>query len=393
MRTMTTTRRGVLAGLSGAAILGATKSFGQSAAAPVTLNIIDVAGQLQLTQEGIERFRAQNPNLVSRITFSRAPSPELPAKLKAMQNAGRVDIDLVLTGPGALSDGVEQGLWTELLPAHADALPKPEAIYLDGALRMHQQMGRGQAMAVVYSPSGPILQYAPERAGKPPKTAQELLDWTRARPNRFFYARPVNSGPGWTFLMGLPYILKDKDPKDPMQGWDKTWEFLKELGKNVEYYPGGTAATMKEFGEGARDMIVSTCGWDINPRVLGVVPKATEITTLEGFHWVADTQFMCIPKGVPKEKVAVLLQLMSFLLKPEQQALTYDKGYFYPGPAVKDVPLNMAPKESQDLLKEFGRPQYDRLFAQHPVEVHLTPQRLVAAFRRWDREIGAQKSN
>jgi putative spermidine/putrescine transport system substrate-binding protein len=387
---MRATRRDVLAGLSGAAALGATgRAFAQGA---VTLNIIDVAGQLQLTQEAIERFRNQNPNLVSRITFSRAPSPELPAKLKAMQAAGRVDIDLVLTGPGALSDGVEQGLWTELLPAHADALPRPEAIYLDGALRMHQQMGRGQGMAVVYSPSGPILQYAPERAGKPPKTAQELLDWTRAKPNRFFYARPVNSGPGWTFLMGLPYILKDKDPKDPMQGWDKTWEYLKELGKNIDYYPGGTGATMKEFGEGARDMIVSTCGWDINPRVLGIVPKATEITTLEGFHWVVDTQFMCIPKGVPKEKITVLLQLMSFLLKPEQQALTYDKGYFYPGPAVKNVPLSMAPKESQDIIKEFGRPEYDRLIAEHPLEVHLTPQRLVAAFRRWDQEIGAQKS-
>jgi putative spermidine/putrescine transport system substrate-binding protein len=387
---MRATRRDVLAGLSGAAALGATGSaFAQS---PVQLNIIDVAGQLQLTQEGIERFRNQNPNLISRITFSRAPSPELPAKLKAMQAAGRVDIDLVLTGPGALSDGVEQGLWMELLPAHADALPKPEAIYLDGALRMHQQMGRGQGMAVVYSPSGPILQYAPERAGKPPKTAAELLDWTRAKPNKFFYARPVNSGPGWTFLMGLPYILKDKDPKDPMQGWDKTWEYLKELGKNIDYYPGGTAATMKEFGDGARDMIVSTCGWDINPRVLGIVPKATEITTLEGFHWVVDTQFVCIPKGVPKEKVTVLLQLMSFILKPEQQALTYDKGYFYPGPAIKDVPLSMAPKESQDIIKEFGRPEYDKLIAAHPHEVHLTPQRLVAAFRRWDQEIGAQKS-
>src|ERR1041384_1369837 len=161
---MRATRRDILAGLSGAAALGATgHAFAQS---PVTLNIIDVAGQLQLTQEGIERFRNQNPHLVSRITFSRAPSPELPANLKAMQAANRVDIDLVLTGPGALSDGVEQGLWTEPPPPHAGAPPQPEAIYLDGALRMHQQMGRGQGMAVVYSPSGTILQYAPERAGK-----------------------------------------------------------------------------------------------------------------------------------------------------------------------------------------------------------------------------------
>jgi putative spermidine/putrescine transport system substrate-binding protein len=124
---------------------------------------------------------------------------------------------------------------------------------------------------------------------------------------------------------------------------------------------------------------------------MGIVPKATEITMLEGFHWVADTQFMCIPKGVPNDKVAVILQLMSFLLKPEQQALTYDKGYFYPGPAIKNVPITMAPGESQNFVKEFGRPIYDKLIAERPVELPLTPKNLVAAFRRWDQEIGAQQ--
>src|SRR4051794_15921286 len=69
MRRMTTTRRDILAGLSGAALAGTANGFGAGvarAAGPVTLNIIDVAGNLQLTQEGIERFRAQHPNLVSR---------------------------------------------------------------------------------------------------------------------------------------------------------------------------------------------------------------------------------------------------------------------------------------------------------------------------------------
>ena len=388
------TRRGVLAGLSGAAALGATKAMGQSLPlprSPVQLNIIDVAGNLQLTQEAIENFRTQNSNLISRITFSRAPAPELPAKLKAMQNANRVDIDLVLGGIGVTSDGVEQGLWLPLLPTYASSLPKPEEIYLEPALRMYNTVCQGHGMEVVYTPSGPVLEYAPERVKNPPKTAQELLDWTRQNKNRFFYARPANSGPGWTFMMGIPYILKDSDPKDPMNGWSKTWEYLKELGKNIEYYPGNTGATMKEFGEGARDIIVSTCGWDINPRALGIVPKSAAITTLQGFHWVADAQFMCIPKGVPNEKVAVLLQLMSYMLKPEQQAMTYDKGYLYPGPAVKNVPLSMAPKASQDVIKEFGRPEYDKLIADHPNELPLTPKNLVAAFRRWDQEVGAQQ--
>jgi putative spermidine/putrescine transport system substrate-binding protein len=389
------TRRSVLGTLAGAAVLKGVGASAQSLplpSAPVALNIIDVAGNLQLTQVGIERFRQQNPNLVSRITFSRAPSPELPAKLKAQQEANRVDIDMVLTGPGALSDGITQGLWIDVWSKHGSQLPKAEDVYHEQALMMQKNFGKDQGVAVAYSPSGPLFEYAPDRLKTPPKTITELLAWVKAHPNRFTYARPVNSGPGWTFLMGLPYLLGDKDPKDPTNGWDKTWAYLKEMDDGIDYYPSGTTATMKELAEGTRDMIVSTCGWDINPRVLGVVPKDVEVFALEGTHWVPDTQFMCIPKGVPNDKVAVLLSLMSFMLKPEQQALTYDKGYFYPGPAGKGVTLAMAPEESREVLKEFGRPIYDKLIAELPTEVPLAPDRLVAAFRRWDQEVGGRKT-
>ena len=105
-----------------------------------------------------------------------------------------------------------------------------------------------------------------------------------------------------------------------MKGWDKTWAYLKELGKGIDYYPGDTAPTMKELGEGTRDMIVSTCGWDINPRVLGIVPKEAEVFALEGTHWIADTQFMCIPKGVAEEKIRRLLALMSSCSSPSAGA-------------------------------------------------------------------------
>ena len=373
--------------LGSAAVLAAGRA---RAAGPVSLSIIDVAGNLQLTKSGLERFRTENPGLVSRITYSQAPSPELPGKLKAQQAAGRVDIDLVLTGPGALSDGITQGLWEEMLPRHASALPDLTTLFSPGARMMQDNFGRGQGIAVAYSPSGPLFEYAPARVAALPKTAAELLDWVRAHPNRFTYARPLNSGPGWTWLQGLPYLLGDSDPKDPVKGWDKSWAYLDTMGQSIDYYPSGTAATMRELADGTRDMIVSTCGWDINPRVLGVVPKEMEVFMLDGTHWLPDTQFMCVPKGVAADKLPVLLQLMSFMLKPEQQADVYDRGYFYPGP-VSDVPLSRAPAESQAVVREFGRPQYDRWIADYKVETPLQPDRLVAAFRRWDEQIGAKK--
>src|SRR3974390_2107596 len=75
---------------------------------PIVINIIDVAGNLALTQKAIENYRKAHPELVSRFTFTKAPAPELAGKIKAQQGAGRVDIDLVLTGTDGLAAGIEQ---------------------------------------------------------------------------------------------------------------------------------------------------------------------------------------------------------------------------------------------------------------------------------------------
>jgi putative spermidine/putrescine transport system substrate-binding protein len=382
---------GGAAGVAGLAAFGA-RAQGQLAlpTSPVALSIVDVAGNLALTQKAIENYRKAKPNVVSRITFTKAPAPELPAKIKAQQDANRVDIDMVLTGTDALSAGIDQKLWIPITKDYASALPKLSEIYLEGALKM-QGLAQDQGVVVTYYPSGPLLEYMPDRVKKVPTTAEELLAYTRENKDRFLYARPANSGPGRTFIMGLPYILGDSNPKDPMKGWDKTWAYLKALGENIEYYPTGTGVTMKELGEGTRDMIASTTGWDINPRVLGTVPKEAKIAAIKGFHWVTDAHYMCIPKGVPNDKLAVLIDLMNHMLTKEQQAYTYDEGYFYPGPAVKGVTLDMAPEDSQKAIKEFGRPEYEQLIASAPLEVPLDPEPMVQAFRRWDEEIGAAK--
>ena len=385
-------RRTFVSGAAGAASVAAlgSRTYAQMPTSPVALNIIDVAGNLALTQKAFENYRKAKPNLISRITFTKAPAPELPGKIKAQQDAKRVDIDLVLTGTDALSAGIEQKLWVEIVPANAGKLPKLDDIYLPAAAKM-QTLAKGQGVCICYYPSGPLIEYMPAKVKKVPTTAEELLAYTKENKNRFFYGRPANSGPGRTFMMGLPYILGDKDPKDPAKGWEKTWAYLKALGENIEYYPAGTGPTMKELGEGSRDMIVSTTGWDINPRVLGVVPKEAEVGTLKGFHWVGDAHYACIPNGLPPEKMAVLFDMISFILTKEQQAYTYDEGYFYPGPAVKDVPITMAPPESQAAIKEFGRPQYEKWIAENPLELPLEADQLVLAFRRWDEEIGGAK--
>jgi putative spermidine/putrescine transport system substrate-binding protein len=51
----------------------------------------------------------------------------------------------------------------------------------------------------------------------------------------------------------------------------------------------------------------------------------------------------------------------------------------------------MAPKESQDIIREFGRSEYSDLIANNPIELPLTPDKMVLAFRRWDEMIGSKK--
>jgi putative spermidine/putrescine transport system substrate-binding protein len=359
-------------------------------AKPITLNVIDGGGDLQLSQPAIDEFVKENPKLVRKVTYSKSTGPELAGKIQAGQRAGKVQYNLVVAGYGEIAAGAQQGLWQKLLPNFQKTLGDVESKYQEGALKMFKQVD-GSALTSYYNPNGPLLEYNPAKVQAAPKTPAALLSYAKANPKKFTYARPANSGPGRTFLMGLPYILGDANPRDPDKGWNKTWAFLEQLDKSIDHYPSATGVTMDELTSGAVDMIASTTGWDVNPRALGVVPKNFKIQPFDGFHFVADAHYMAIPRGVPAGEQAVILELMKHILTPKAQAYAYDSGYFYPGPAVKDVPLTLAPPASQKVVNEFTRPEYAKLFETVPVETQLDPDDIVFMFDKWDREVGGSK--
>ena len=392
-------RRGAVLGVS-ASLLGVAHADRAGAAArqatppavppaePVSLTIIDVAGQSQLTQPMIDDYVSQNPEWVSGVEFTKATSPELAAKIQAQQAAGRSDIHMVLTGTDGLSAGIEQDLWLKLLPDQENAFPNlAETLISPGA----QDLAEGFGINVVFGNYGPTFTYNPGEVDTPPTTVEELLAWAGENPNRLMYARPANSGPGRGWIMSLPYHLGDTDPKNPETGWEKTWTYLEQLGQHIEYYPSGTGVTMKELGEGSRSMVASTMGWDMNPRVLGTVPMEFKAVTFPNGPLLADAQFVVIPKGLDEARNSVVLNLMAWMLRPEQQAKAYDQAYFYPGPAVKDVTLEMAPAESQEAVKSVQRPEFDQLIAAGRIELPLDAPSLVKAFAIWDERIGSGK--
>jgi putative spermidine/putrescine transport system substrate-binding protein len=382
-----------LALLAGLAIPAALFAGGSKEAAtqPVKLSITDVAGNLQLSQTAIESFKAANPNLVSDIEYVKLTAPELVAKIKAQEMANNLVTTLVLTGYQGMSPGIVNNVYEQLMPKYQDVFQKDIDNYVPGAKGAYD-LFNGYGIALVYCPAGPIFEYNPEKVPNPPKTAGDLLAWAKANPGKFLYANPANSGPGTEFLFGLPYILGDSNPKDPAT-WDKTWAYLKELGQYVDYYPSGTSITFKEMAEGVRWIIASHVGWDVNQRVLGVIPANYQTFSLDNTTLVTDSQFMAIPKGLDPAREKATIALMHWLLQPKQQSTMFDDGYFWPGPAIKGVTLDMAPQAEQNKLGPVVRLDFENQLNTLQTTTTLDAKGTVAAYDTWNKLIGSQAHN
>ncbi len=356
---------------------------------PVELHILDVAGNQKLTEPMIDEFVENHPDVISSVTWETGGAPDVTGIVKPQVDSGSLSVDLVLTGNDGLSAGIAQDLWVPVVDDFGDRLSNQEN-YLEPAAAM-QDLAEGYGVVVTYYPSGPLLQYDPAAVDDPPSTPEELLEWAEANPGKFGYARPANSGPGRTFLMGLPYILGDEDPSDPENGWDKTWAYLEELGQYVDNYPTGTGQVITNMGDGTWSMIPTTTGWEIEPRTDGRLPETIEAAAFDDFTWVTDAHYAAIPKGQSADKISAIVMLLQDVLTPEQNAKAYDHGYFYPGPAVEGATIDKAAEESQQVLEEYGRDWYDDLIEQAPSTTPLAPDAMVTAFDIWDRQIGAGK--
>ncbi|HUX70709.1 MAG TPA: extracellular solute-binding protein, partial [Cellulomonadaceae bacterium] len=337
----------------------------------------------------VDAFVKAHPDIISSVKWESAGAPDLVGTIKPQVDSGKLSVDLVMTGTDGLSAGIEQNLWVPIVKDYASRLTNMST-YLDPAAKM-EALADGFGVVTTYYPSGPLLQYDPKVVTTVPTTPEELLAWAKAHPGKFGYARPANSGSGRTFLMGLPYMLGDKDPSDPVNGWAKTWAYLKDLGQYINNYPTGTGALISNMADGTVAMVPTTTGWDINPRALGQEPATIEAAAFSNFTWVTDAHYAVVPKGQSADKMAAILDLLQYMLTPDVNAMAYDSGYFYPGPAVKGATLDKAPQKSQDVIKKFGRDWYDALIAKEPKAVPLSPALMVKAFDMWDRQIGTGK--
>ncbi|HEY0755236.1 MAG TPA: extracellular solute-binding protein [Ktedonobacteraceae bacterium] len=194
----------------------------------LTVQVLDGGGTLQLVKQILLNYQKTYPDKVNFQFLPSATAPTVPGKIKAQEDAHKQDIALVLGGYDLVASGIAAGIWEQVLPAFSSKLPDFTSIYQD-PVKQYATLTNGYAIPLVYTAGSPLFEYDPAKVATPPTTIDQLKAWILANPHKFEYARPRNSGPGRTFLMGLPYLLGDSDPIDPTNGWAKTWAFLKAI--------------------------------------------------------------------------------------------------------------------------------------------------------------------
>ena len=357
---------------------------------PITLTVLDVAGDLSLTKQMFQSFAHQHPQMVSQIQYESGTPTDVAGKIAAQQSSGSVSIDLILTGDDGLAAMQKTNELVKLLPNYASAFPGLQQKMEPSAWKFQQAAGGYGMVATFYGPQGPLLEYNPAKVPQPPQTPRALLAWAKAHPGKFVYANPSDSGPGRDFLQGLPYLLGDSNPHDPVHGWDKTWAYLKQLGQHIQYYPTTTKETMTGLANGTFDIAASEQIFDTLDRSNGTLPSSTIATTFTNQSWIAEGHYVVIPKGVSPQAIAVDLDLLKWLMQPAQQATEYQKGVITF--AFKGVSPSLANPAGQRIYQDYGRGDYyTQQFAAHPVQQPLASAALQRAFNLWNSSIGAAK--
>lgn len=356
---------------------------------PVELHILDVSGDFTAQKPMIEAFAKANPNLVSKVDYETGSATDVVGKLQAQQSANRVSIDLILTGPLVLSQMVGQKQVVQILPRYQSYLPDLSNI-LTPAATDFQKLANGYGVVIEGGGwAGPIWAYNKSRVPNPPQTPEDLLGWAKAHPGKFVYANPTSgSGPANAFIDALPYMLGDKDPSDPVNGWDKTWAYLQELNKYVAQYPSGTSATFTGLASGTYDLAASESGWDQLEHSTGVLNSGFGVYAFTNPILSSDGHFAAVPNGVPESHVAVDLALASWMLKPDQQALSYANTSVFP---VKGVSLSEAPPAAQQAAKSYYATSLFSQLDSAKTTLPLNGDQVQAMYDKWNKLIGSQK--
>jgi len=351
--------------------------------------ILDAGGEQDMFNEIVEMFKEEYPDYVNDVVWIPASTGEQVSKLAAERDAKKPYTTLCTNGYDTVAAGIDAEVYINILEKYPDRFADAIANFNDDS-KIQLDKGLGYGIPHLNSIGGPMITYWPDKVPNPPRNLDELLEFCKENPGKFAYPRPSNSGAGYAFLQGMPYLAGEENPDDP-NTWTKVWDYLKEMDQYIDYYTTGSALLYRDFNEGTRWMITTAVGYETNQRVLGAMAPECRQLFLDDLHWVTDSNFWTIPTGLDPQDEELSLLFMEFTLRPEIQAMLYDHGFMYPGPVLAGVTLEQAPQESQDELNAVITEDLIHGIEDYPHVGPMTMSNLVEAMEMWDNKIGANK--
>ncbi len=354
-----------------------------------TMVIIDPGGEQDLLKPAVEGFMAKYPDYVADVQWVEASTGETVTKLSAELKAGTPYTTFVVTGYDALAASMDADVLVNILEEYPDRLTSGLANLSEDA-KIQMDAGEGYGIPHLLSIGGPMFTFWADKVPNPPKNPDELLEFAKANPGKFSYPHPSNSGAGYAWLQGLPYLLGEENPADPTT-WTKVWPYLKELDQYIDYYTPGSSLLYREFNEGTRWLITTAVGYETNQRVMGAMAPEAKQLFMDDLHWVTDSNFFAIPKGLDPQDTELSMLFIEYCLSPEVQPLMYDMGFMYPGPVITGVTVEDATQEAQEALSAVITQDLLDGIANYPHVGPMSPTNLVKAFQMWDEQIGTNR--
>lgn len=239
-------------------------------------------------------------------------------------------------------------------------------------------------------PGGPFLLHRPSVVPNPPRSAAELMDFARQNPDRFQYTRPRESLLGQVFVAGLPYLLGDREPANPQTGWQRTWEYLREIGAFVSYYPSSGAAAMDEFKEGGCDVAPFLLSQFLQGRHSGQLPADARCVTMRDEPVIPHGFWLAVPQGIPSARWPAIEALAQFLLTPRVQMAAFGRGLVPGIPEDQPVPPDSVSADERARWTEAMTPELASDLVSQRMAPPLQPFQLTYMLREWDELIGAR---
>jgi putative spermidine/putrescine transport system substrate-binding protein len=267
----------------------------------------------------------------------------------ALQSKTDPQVDMLeAAGPYHPEGAIEAGLWTDFSTIGLSNYAKVNPVVVDNK------------WSLPYRGSQVVMMYDSAKLAKPPSTFAELVEWIKANPGQFAYARPDLGDSGACFIERALQEVTGQDPTlfkndnytpeyaEPM--FTKLWALLNDIGPSLyKEYTGGNTPSIQLLASGVVTMTIAWSDMALTAMNEGVVPETVTVAQLQDLAFTGGFSAVIVPTNAANHDLS--LKLADFLISPEVQNKVVSELGGFPGinwsemaPELQAKFANVAPK-------------------------------------------------